>query len=460
MKLVERALGFELSAGGWRAVHIETRVRGTRALGVLEGRLERLDPAVVAAALESAIRDLDVAPGTRLGVALARPVAHLKRIDLPRSSRERIREAVRARSGSVFPTGKTALLVDVCGDRGNGMRRSSPLQGQVAAVPEELMSAVAETARRLKLRLASADLTAAALRLLLPRSVDGALVLGTDGIEWLRYGGSGVEAAHYFPLPLNGRPAESKNATSGIPDSLRAKLGSGSFAVIGSDDMIGRMAGEYSRRDRHEEGNGANGRAIAGLDGSQFAAAAGAALQALGARREFDLRPEPFRAASLRRRRRRRSALLASLAFLAVAYVAAGLLQLRAQVTRLEGAVSELRPRAEEVLELENRIGEAGRRAALLARLEAGQPRWTAVLAELARALPDDAYLTSVKEQADRLRLEGYARATSDVVSALESSSMFSGVRLIGSVVKEPTAVGERERFTLELSRVTNGRSP
>ena len=73
------------------------------------------------------------------------------------------------------------------------------------------------------------------------------------------------------------------------------------------------------------------------------------------------------------------------------------------------------------------------------------------MLAELARVLPSDAYLSSLRTDGRVVRVEGYAASASEVLQALRGSAMFAGARLDGPVTREVTPAGERERFALEL---------
>jgi Tfp pilus assembly protein PilN len=110
-----------------------------------------------------------------------------------------------------------------------------------------------------------------------------------------------------------------------------------------------------------------------------------------------------------------------------------------------------MRPQAEVVMPIRDAIFEANALAERVEGLEADQPRWSAVIAELALILPLDTYLTDLSARGTLLQIEGYAVRTSTVVNAFQNSAIFGAARLAGPVTKEQTPAGERERFILEV---------
>ena len=453
MRLSDRAIGLELTPLGWRAVHLEARLSSTRLIGSVEGDSEGSNPESARDALERAVRSLEVDAGTRLGIALARPIVHLKRIALPRASRSEIVQAVHAQAPSIFAVGKQAVIADVRSVSGNRRQRMAAAEGVVVAAPALLMEAIAQCSRTLGLRLSSADLSAGGVRVFLRRGTERVGLLHEAGLEWVRYGRDrAVEASRYFPFAAIGGPgAGAPQAMAGLPEVVGEEIRAARAVLLGPEELLRSL-----RSACKEDGSALHGaqlarRGISGLDQLQFTAACGAALQALGARRAFDLRPDWARQGDVRASRRRRGILLSLFVFSTALYGLSAIYTFRSQVGGLEHAVATLRPQAEEILTLRQAMMSAIERADLLARLELTQPRWTSVLAELAGALPTDAYLTMVSADGEGLRLEGYAFATSTVVGVLERSEVFDSVRLAGPVTRERTPLGERERFTLDL---------
>jgi hypothetical protein len=278
-------------------------------------------------------------------------------------------------------------------------------------------------------------------------------LLHEAGLEWVHYGRDrAVEASRYFPFAANGGPGTgAPQAMAGLPEVVGEEIRTARAVLLGPEELLRSLRSACKEDGSAVQGAQLARRGISGLDQLQFTAACGAALQALGARRAFDLRPDWARQGDVRASRRRRGILLGSFVLSTALYGLSAIYALRSEVGGLEHAVGTLGPQAEEILTLRQAIVSAVERADLLARLELTQPRWTSVLAELARALPTDAYLAMVSVDGEGLRLEGYAVATSVVVGALERSELFDSVRLAGPVTRERTPLGERERFTLEL---------
>ena len=453
MRLSERAIGFELTPRGWRAVHLEACLSGTRLIGSAEGKLDGSDPESACDALERTVRSLEVTAGTRLGIALARPIVHLKRIALPRASRSEILQAVHGQAPSIFAVGRQAVIADVRSVSGNRRQRMTGAEGVVVAAPEPLMEAVAQCSCTLGLRLASADLSAGAVRLFLRRGTKRVGLLHDAGLEWVHYGRDrALEASRYFPFAANGSPgAGAPDVMVKLPEGVGEEIRGNRAVLLGPEDLLRALRSSYREDGSASQEAHLARRGISGLDQLQFTAACGAALQALGARRAFDLRPDWARHRDARASRRRRGILLSLFLFSTALYGLSAIYALRSEVGGLEHAVGTLGPQAEEIVTLRDALGSAVERADLLARLELTQPRWTSLLAELARVLPTEAYLTTVSGDGDELRLEGYALATSTVVGALQRSEMFDSVQLAGPVTRERSAQGERERFTLDV---------
>jgi Tfp pilus assembly protein PilN len=442
----ERSLGLELTANGWRAVHLEARLGGVCILGAVAGELlDRGDLARSASgALEACLGSFEVAPGTRLGLAVARPIAQLKRLELPRASRAQIREAIRKQAASVLPVGDRAMLADYRQPRRNGRRREGAL-GLVAAAPEDLIEAVAGHAQARGLEFASADLSACAIRRLLPRGVRSAILSSGSGVEWVEYDSSGqVECSRFFP-------AGGGNGVRALPDDVAAALGEQRVMWVGPEAEAGYPeAGGAPWSD--SESLECVRRTAPGLRALVFAPAYGAALEAVGVRPLFDLRPERLQQRETAAGRRRTAWLASAVVTAAIVYWLAGVLGLRSEVAALEREAEVLQPQVEVILEMREQIDEAVVLAGELAGLEAEQPRWTAVLAELAVALPMDSYVTAVSQQNGSLRVEGYTESASRFVEALERSQVFESARLAGPVSWENVAGTERERFTVEIT--------
>jgi Tfp pilus assembly protein PilN len=457
MRLLPRALGFEVNRTAWRAVYVTAGPFRVTVRGCAQGRFETDDPDTMAAALTEAASALGARPGDRLGIALSRPVAHLRRIGLPKARRGAILRNLEEQAASIFPLGRAPAVVDVRSLNGRWRRGDS--EGVVGAAPKVLMEALVAAAEAAGLELHSTDLGAGALQAALGGEVRTVIVPSDSGIEWVELGGrAGVRSARFFPYSSNGvrsgpNGAGDSTGASGVPaalaQSLQRTVEMDGALVLGSKPY---GFSEPSFRKAPDEASSPRLRGIRALERPELTAACGAALQALGAPACFDLRTATLRRSDLRRTRRRRLVLLGAVVTALALVEVASVARLRGRVERLEGAVEELRPHAEQVIELRSAIEDALSRADVLAGLAAEQPRWSGVLAELARALPADTYLSSLRTEGRVLQLEGYAASASDVLQALRRSAMFASARLDGAVTREVTPLGERERFSLELS--------
>jgi hypothetical protein len=84
--------------------------------------------------------------------------------------------------------------------------------------------------------------------------------------------------------------------------------------------------------------------------------------------------------------------------------------------------------------------------------LERSAPRWSAVLARIAVALPRDASLIGLRADGDSVNLEGQASNASAAIGALRSAPSVIGVRSTAPIRQDLTAdKGSVERWTLAL---------
>jgi Tfp pilus assembly protein PilN len=79
-----------------------------------------------------------------------------------------------------------------------------------------------------------------------------------------------------------------------------------------------------------------------------------------------------------------------------------------------------IRPEVSRALAVRADIGGLDARSAMIATLRSATPRWSAVLASIAQALPSDAHLTSIQAHADTVVLEGVAARAGGVFEALQ----------------------------------------
>ena len=123
-------------------------------------------------------------------------------------------------------------------------------------------------------------------------------------------------------------------------------------------------------------------------------------------------------------------------------------------VAERERAAARLEARLADLGELRERLEALRREAGLLAQKLAAAPSALAVLEELSRALPDDAFLSELELSGDRLRIGGFAASASPLVPLLEQLPALEDVRFQApsskTIVEDPE-LGRREveRFVL-----------
>lgn len=160
------------------------------------------------------------------------------------------------------------------------------------------------------------------------------------------------------------------------------------------------------------------------------------------------------------RLRKFRSEILRTLAALIVAaglagaVVASPFLQLRARVFDAQAQFAELQRASHEAVKAREALLRAKEQAAALDRVFHARPDVLALLEELSRLLPDDAYLIRLDVEGHLIRLSGQGSNASALVDKLGGVQVFSGLRSPSPIVR----VGNTgaERFSLEFNFTGN----
>lgn len=166
----------------------------------------------------------------------------------------------------------------------------------------------------------------------------------------------------------------------------------------------------------------------------------------------FALRPaaaaEPARAAPALLPRTTRGRLLLLCALLGVANLALHAEAETARRERLDDAVREARLRAQRVEALRTQIAERRQlRDELVTRR--ADVALLAVLDQLTRLLPDDAWLDSVEVRGASVYVTGYAPVAASLVAQIETSPMFADAQFRSPVT--PDRARGRERFDMAI---------
>lgn len=165
------------------------------------------------------------------------------------------------------------------------------------------------------------------------------------------------------------------------------------------------------------------------------------------------LLPEAEQREAQRTAQRRSTARFAAAAALLVASGILAAWGSTRDVEDIAAARARLRPQVTRALAQRDSLSNASARLAALRRAATDAPRWSTLIASLATALPNDAFLLSMHLDADTLRLEGSAEHSVTVFEAMARVPALSAVYPAGPIRQEVQPDGGvRERFTLSAA--------
>lgn len=127
------------------------------------------------------------------------------------------------------------------------------------------------------------------------------------------------------------------------------------------------------------------------------------------------------------------------------------------ELARLSAQRASIRPQVAVALATRDSLAALTARAADLRAFDTAAPRWSGVLADLARLLPDEASFATVRASGDSLVMTGEAEHASAAFSALSRAPAIEGIRaqapiqqhvVDGEVVAERFTIGARVRKT------------
>ncbi len=124
-----------------------------------------------------------------------------------------------------------------------------------------------------------------------------------------------------------------------------------------------------------------------------------------------------------------------------------------AVLSELDARIDESRANLQSVRSEGLRLDTRHSATIALIRRRSEQPMIIALWAEIARALPDDAYAEQISLDSGRLTIEGRAKSAAELVPALERSAFFKEAGLSSSVVLEPESGLERFTITFGLEQ-------
>ena len=116
--------------------------------------------------------------------------------------------------------------------------------------------------------------------------------------------------------------------------------------------------------------------------------------------------------------------------------------------SRLDAEIRKVAPQVKEVAGQEAEMNSlSGKSRALTAQLGNHDYNLEA-LRELARILPESAFVVSYGYQDGIVTISGFAQSASEIQNLLENSSVFKGVEFTNSVMRDSTG---KDRFTMKM---------
>ncbi len=171
-----------------------------------------------------------------------------------------------------------------------------------------------------------------------------------------------------------------------------------------------------------------------------------------GGEPRFNLLPsESAPRATGRSFRRLNTALAASAAVLVAVALALPLMNMHRTQVQLQTQVDAAQIEAEQVKGLRDELQTQVGYAAVINARKQEKPPVVELLAELARILPDDTWLTTVNLQSTKLSIHGESRTASQLIGVLESSPLLAEPAFVSSVIPNPATGYERFQISMTL---------
>lgn len=164
----------------------------------------------------------------------------------------------------------------------------------------------------------------------------------------------------------------------------------------------------------------------------------------------FVFRTEEMRVADRTRRNRLLYALSGAAVLLLAASGAFVLWDVQRELTSVQAARAELKPQLATTLLGRSSVETVSGQLQVLAKNERESPHWSAIIADLTKHLPDDAFFTAFRGWGDSVRFDGLAERASTIYVPLSRAESLSGIKAAAAVRLEPQVDGSmREKFTL-----------
>jgi general secretion pathway protein L len=126
-------------------------------------------------------------------------------------------------------------------------------------------------------------------------------------------------------------------------------------------------------------------------------------------------------------------------------------------IETLTAQMSGARQQAETAAALQKQIDTKRQEQQFLTERKRAMPTVTELLATLTQLIPDDAYLTEMSINGDRIRLTGAANSATAVLTLIDQSPAFRGAAFQSPIVQDPRL--NRERFDITAGVAQRGGS-
>jgi hypothetical protein len=410
--------------------------------------------------LTEAIADLLNAIGARRGtasIALLRPLAQAKVISAPPLTRRDLRLLVTRNARRYFITGTDPVVADAL--RSGVRRREKPTPAVATCADAGQIEAIHRSVTQGGLHndfITAAPLALAeAIRLHVPDARRGPVVVAVCSRGWCE----GITLSDGTPYRFE--PWTETGAAE--PPDLAARIAQTAFGEAGGTEPTVRaivVAPSAERKPIVDEVRRELGDDLIDLPASvqELEPAAMAAYGAVLMREDAPaLLPQPVRRDRQRRIRRRVGALAAAAVVMLSVSAGLHLWDLRRELEAVAASRQVLAPRVSEILELRRSLHTVNTIVDGVAKFEESAVHWTPVMAALAEALPESAYLVSMTADGIELRLAGVAEVASLIVPALEASPLLREVSLTVARRSGGAQGGEQFDVGLALERRRGG---
>lgn len=394
--------------------------------------------------LSAALSELKTALGNKraeVSVALLPSLVQLKRLDLPRLSRDELERVLARDAGRYFLEGGGRKVIGVSRLPSEGRTQRGVL---AAAGDGELVEQVHRQIRELGWSVGrvvpahSAWAACAARAWGSPQGKGYVAVLGTASLDLIQVQGPAVLLVRR--LPGDGSALEIAAELAGLirqssyePNQPLVLLGEPRLRD-GLRDALQTQGIATLRAERHL------------LPGTEPDAVAAACAHSGG----IELIPEPVTREQRRRvRLLTRRALAASVGFLLAAAALEGW-GLQRELDQVAARRAELRNRVAQAMTVRSAVEDLMGRLRVLDVAAQNTRSWSAMLGTVAAALPKDAHLVGWHATADSLRIEGQANRATGVFESLQRAPGVGGVRAEAPIQQEVRDSGPPiERFLL-----------